>query len=209
MLGKMNSHKENEIQVCGSTMENSPENDFWCLVTFWKCYFSTNFSHFLSHFLSFQTNFITKNFKIYTLTQPKIKIKTFIHNIYMIYSVRGGRRSDRLRERDRSEWIEDGGNQIGWVWGWSGVGWWSMVAKSVMLSKKEKKSWGRREKKEEAWLERSWQWGRHDLSLARAWLVVSGSSTICSFFLLSLSLSLSFSHIGCVVRKYIEGKIRV
>ena len=30
----MNSHKENEIQVFGSAMENSPENDFRCLVTF-------------------------------------------------------------------------------------------------------------------------------------------------------------------------------
>ena len=35
-----------------------------CLVLFWKCYFPTNFSHFLGYFLSIQTNFITKNFKI-------------------------------------------------------------------------------------------------------------------------------------------------
>ena len=41
----------------------------------------------------------------------------------------GGRKIDRLREReidrerDRSEWMEDGTAQIGWVWGWSGVGW--------------------------------------------------------------------------------------
>ena len=34
MQGKMNSHKENEIQVFGSVMENSPENNFRCLVTF-------------------------------------------------------------------------------------------------------------------------------------------------------------------------------
>ena len=27
------------------------------------------------------------------------------------------------RERERSEWIEDNGGQIGWVWGWSGVEW--------------------------------------------------------------------------------------
>ena len=33
------------------------ENNFQCLVTFWKCYFPTN----LSHFLSFQTNFISQN----------------------------------------------------------------------------------------------------------------------------------------------------
>ena len=62
----MNSRKENEIWVFGSTMENSSENDFQCLVTFWKCYFPTNFSHFLIYFLNFQTNFITENFKIYT-----------------------------------------------------------------------------------------------------------------------------------------------
>ena len=24
------------------------------------------------------------------------------------------------------------GSQIGWVWGWSGVGWWSMAARSVI-----------------------------------------------------------------------------
>ena len=95
----MNSRKESKIQVFGSAIENSLKNDFQCSATFRKCYFPTNFSHFFSHFLSFQTNFITENFKIYTLTQPKIKIKTFIHNIYIIYLVRGGRKSDILRER--------------------------------------------------------------------------------------------------------------
>ena len=30
----MNSRKENEIWVFGSAMENSPKNDFWCLITF-------------------------------------------------------------------------------------------------------------------------------------------------------------------------------
>ena len=33
MQGKVNSHKENEIRVFGSAMENSPENDFQYLVT--------------------------------------------------------------------------------------------------------------------------------------------------------------------------------
>ena len=32
------------------------ENIFMCLVTFWKCYFPTKFSHCLNHFLSIQTN---------------------------------------------------------------------------------------------------------------------------------------------------------
>ena len=53
----MNSRKEIKIRAFGCAMENSPENDFQCLVTFWKCYFPTNFSHFLS----FQTNFILEN----------------------------------------------------------------------------------------------------------------------------------------------------
>ena len=34
MKVKVNSRKENEIQVFGSAMENSPKNDFQCLVTF-------------------------------------------------------------------------------------------------------------------------------------------------------------------------------
>ena len=36
------------------------ENIFKCLVLLWKCYFPTNFSHFLDYFLSIQTNFIKK-----------------------------------------------------------------------------------------------------------------------------------------------------
>ena len=43
------------------------------------------------------------------------------------------------RERERSEWMEDGGGHIGWVWGWSGVGWLSVAAKSATLSKRENK----------------------------------------------------------------------
>ena len=53
------------------------ENIFMCLVLFWKCYFPTNFSHFLGYFLSIQTNFITKNFKITAKSQhhtpPKLQ----------------------------------------------------------------------------------------------------------------------------------------
>ena len=45
------------------------ENIFMCLVLFWKCYFPTNFSHFLGYFLSIQTNFITENFKITAKSQ--------------------------------------------------------------------------------------------------------------------------------------------
>ena len=50
--------------------------------------------------------------------------------------MRGGRKSERLREREiRKERIGvDGGSggQIGWVWGWSEVGWWLVAARSVI-----------------------------------------------------------------------------
>ena len=49
------------------------------------------------------------------------------------------REIDRWRpKRDQSS-MEDNGGQIGWVWGWSGVGWWSVAARSVTLSKRENK----------------------------------------------------------------------
>ena len=47
--------------VFGCILKIILENNFQCSVTFCKCYFLTNFSHFLSHFLSFQTNFISQN----------------------------------------------------------------------------------------------------------------------------------------------------
>ena len=53
----MNSRKKIKIRAFGCAMENSPKNNFQCLVIFWKCYFPTNFSHFLN----FQTNFISEN----------------------------------------------------------------------------------------------------------------------------------------------------
>ncbi|KAK9984823.1 hypothetical protein SO802_034348 [Lithocarpus litseifolius] len=28
--------------------------------------------------------------------------------------------------------MEDSGGQIGWAWGWSGMSWWSVVARSVI-----------------------------------------------------------------------------
>ena len=50
--------------------------------------------------------------------------------------MRGGRKSERLREREiRKERIGvdgGGGGQIWWVWGWSGVGWWSVAARSAI-----------------------------------------------------------------------------
>ena len=84
------------------------------------------FSYKFFTFSQLPNKFYNRKFQNIHLTQPKIKIKTFIHNIYMIYSMRGGRKSERLREREidwereRLEWMEDGGGQIRWVWGWSG-----------------------------------------------------------------------------------------
>ena len=43
------------------------------------------------------------------------------------------------QERERLEWMEDGGGQIGWVWGWSGVGWWLVATRLATLSKRENK----------------------------------------------------------------------
>ena len=35
--------------------------------------------------------------------------------------------------------MEDSGSQIEWVWGWSGVGWWSVATKSTTLNKRQNK----------------------------------------------------------------------
>ena len=72
----MNSRKEIKIWTFGCTMENNPKNNFQCLVTFWKYYFPTNFSHFLSHFLSFQKNFISENPPLSTQNPPLHNIET-------------------------------------------------------------------------------------------------------------------------------------
>ena len=53
--------KRKYFLVFGCIVKIILENNFQCLVIFWKCYFPTNFSHFLSHFLNFQTNFISQN----------------------------------------------------------------------------------------------------------------------------------------------------
>ena len=75
MQGKVNSHKENKIRVFGSTMENV----FWCLVTFYKCYFLTNFSHFLKLFSQHPNKFYNRKFQNIHLTQPKIIFQTIFH----------------------------------------------------------------------------------------------------------------------------------
>ena len=62
------------FQVFFCIMKIFVENIFMYLVLFWKCYFPTNFSHFLSYFLNIQTNFITENFKITAKSQSTEQI---------------------------------------------------------------------------------------------------------------------------------------
>ena len=49
--------KGKNFLVFGCILKIILENNFQCLVTFWKYYFPTKFSHFLN----FQTNFISQN----------------------------------------------------------------------------------------------------------------------------------------------------
>ena len=73
--GKENIFKKRKyFQVFCCIMKIVVENIFMCLVLFWKCYFPTNFSHFLGYFLSIQINFITENFKITTKSQSTEQI---------------------------------------------------------------------------------------------------------------------------------------
>ena len=73
----MNSRKEIKIRAFGCAMENSLKNKFQCLVTFWKCYFPTIFSHFLS----FQTNFIAENPPLPIHWHPQ-KIHHYLHKTH-------------------------------------------------------------------------------------------------------------------------------
>ena len=63
--------KRKYFLVFGCILKIILENNFLCLVIFWKCYFPTNFSHFLSHFLSFQPNFILENPRLSTHQHPQ------------------------------------------------------------------------------------------------------------------------------------------
>ena len=73
----MNSRKEIKIRAFGCAMENSSKNNFQCLVTFWKCYLPTIFSHFLS----FQTNFIAENPPLPIHWHPQ-KIHHYLHKTH-------------------------------------------------------------------------------------------------------------------------------
>ena len=73
------------------------------------------FSYKFFTFSQFQNKFYIKKFQNIHLTQPKIKIKTYSEHIHDISVGEGVRKSERLRERERSEWMEDGDGQIRWV----------------------------------------------------------------------------------------------
>ena len=98
---------------------------FGCIL---KNIIKNTFSTCCSHFLKFSQ---LPN-KYIALTQPKIKIKTFF--IHKLVKSRK-RENEGKRENKGKRWsesMEDSGGQIGWVWGWSGVGWWSVVARSAI-----------------------------------------------------------------------------
>ena len=73
------------------------------------------FSYKFFTFSQFPKKFYIKKFQNIHLTQPKIKIKTYSEHIHDISVGEGVRKSERLRERERSEWMEDGDGQIRWV----------------------------------------------------------------------------------------------
>ena len=111
----MNSCKEIKIQAFGCAMENIPENDFQCLVTFWKCYFPTNFSHFLNHFLNFQTNFISQNLPPPTHQHPQ-KIHHYPHKTHHHTTQKPPKHhpphhhnyNDKIRDQREKDWEIEG-----------------------------------------------------------------------------------------------------
>ena len=68
-------------------------------------------------FSQLPNKFYIKKFQNIHLTQSKIKIKTYSKHIHDIFVGEGARKSERLRERERSEWMEDDDDQIRWVGG--------------------------------------------------------------------------------------------
>ena len=73
------------------------------------------FSYKFFTFSQLPNKFYIKKFQNIHLTQPKIKIKTYSEHIHDISVGEGVTKSERLRERERSEWMEDGDGQIRWV----------------------------------------------------------------------------------------------
>ena len=106
--------------------------------------------------------------------------------------------------------MEDGDGQIGWVWGWSGVGWWLVAGRSVTLSKRENKI---------SVFRMSSVLGESRTRSILGGLVLSGDDldysvdelpaltpiSLSGFTLISLSLSLSLSTFS-VYKMLFEGK---
>ena len=160
-------------------MENSPENNFQCLVTFWKYYFPTNFLHFLNNFLSFQRNFISENPLAPTHQHPQ-KIHHYSHKTHHHTTQKppkhhhphhhnNNKKKIEIKERDweiegkrdrsgKRDWslavatIFCDGDKIvlGWVENEIGLGWWRRE-RDARLWSRWRRRWGRREKKQEAW----------------------------------------------------------
>ena len=107
------------------------ENNFQCLVTFWKCYFPPNFSHFLSHFLSFQTNFISQNPLSPTENPPLSTQNPLPHNRKTTKTPPPPQQQQQQQQpkknrRSKRERLRDWGKDCGWIVfckGWVGGVW--------------------------------------------------------------------------------------
>ena len=93
------------------------ENNFQCFVTFWKCYFPPNFSHFLSHFLSFQTNFISQN-PLSPIENPPLSTQNPPpHNKKTTKTPPPQQQQPKKKKNQRSkrERLRDWGKDYGWI----------------------------------------------------------------------------------------------
>ena len=92
------------------------ENNFQCSVTFCKCYFPTNFSHFLSHFPNFQTNFISQNPPSPTENPPLSTQNLPPHNKKTTKTPP----PKKKKLRSKRERLRDWGKDCGWIGFWRG-----------------------------------------------------------------------------------------
>ena len=139
-------------------MENSPENDFQCLVTFWKCYFLTNFHIFSA---SKQILYQKIHHHPHTTTHKKsttihTKPTTTQHKNHQNTTTTTTKK--KIRDQREKDWeiersVFSGSDKIGlgWVKNEIGFGWWWREW-DARLRSRWRRRWGRREKKEEAWL---------------------------------------------------------
>ena len=179
------------------------------------------FSYKFFIFSQLPNKFYNRKFQNIHLTQPKIKIKTFIHNIYMIYSMRRGGKSERLtvglRDWLRQRWIGD----VGGGYGFTGVresdSWAEVCGSEVRWGRWtqiELKQWRKLTGTEACgsvalvglWVELGLAWGRgwSSLPLSCWWMVTTelGESVWCLWVRVRSVWGL------CEKCKTIEGKIR-